>query len=72
VTSSDATVVELDAQTIDVDHQQMVKTLGIVRLTNDGVKFHKLDVPDSVKPLKGKLFNTLENAFTFLQNIREA
>ncbi|GJV80720.1 FAR1-related sequence 5-like protein [Tanacetum coccineum] len=53
--TSDATVVEPDAQTIDVDQQQMVKTLGIVRLTDDGVKFYKLDVSDSVKPLKGKL-----------------
>ncbi|GKA10244.1 FAR1-related sequence 5-like protein, partial [Tanacetum coccineum] len=45
--TSDATVVELDAQTIDVDQQQMVKTL------------------DSVKPLKGKLYNTLEDALHF-------
>ncbi|GJZ73138.1 FAR1-related sequence 5-like protein [Tanacetum coccineum] len=63
--SSDATVVEPDAQTIDVDQQQMVKTLGIVRLKDDGVKFYKPDVQDSVKPLKGKLFNTLEDALHF-------
>ncbi|GJW35341.1 FAR1-related sequence 5-like protein [Tanacetum coccineum] len=65
VMSSDATVVEPDAQTIHVDQQQMVKTLGIVHVTDDGVKFYKLDVPDSVKPLKGKLFNTLEDALHF-------
>ncbi|GJU01789.1 FAR1-related sequence 5-like protein [Tanacetum coccineum] len=65
VMSSDATIVEHDAQTIDVDQQQIVKTLGIVRLTDDGVKFYKPDVPDSVKPLKGKLFNTLEDALHF-------
>ncbi|GJT54829.1 FAR1-related sequence 5-like protein isoform X1 [Tanacetum coccineum] len=63
--TSDATVVEPDAQTIDVDQQQMVKTLGIVRLRDDGVKFYKPDVSDSVKPLKGKLFNTLEDALHF-------
>nr|GEW32780.1 protein FAR1-related sequence 5-like [Tanacetum cinerariifolium] len=63
--TSDATIVEPDAQTIDVDQQQMVKTLGIVSLTDDGVKFYKPDVSDSVKPLKGKLFNTLEDALHF-------
>nr|GEY54235.1 hypothetical protein [Tanacetum cinerariifolium] len=63
--TSDATVVEPDAQTIDVDQQQMVKTLGIVRLTDDGVKSYKPDVSDSVKPLKGKLLNTLEDALHF-------
>nr|GEV01355.1 protein FAR1-related sequence 5-like [Tanacetum cinerariifolium]GEW05674.1 protein FAR1-related sequence 5-like [Tanacetum cinerariifolium] len=43
----------------------MVKTLGIVRVTDDGVKSYKPNVPDSVKPLKGKLFNTLEDALHF-------
>ncbi|GJS53200.1 FAR1 DNA binding domain, zinc finger, SWIM-type, MULE transposase domain containing protein [Tanacetum coccineum] len=43
----------------------MVKTLGIVRVKDDGVKFYKPDVPDCMKPLKGKLFNTLEDALHF-------
>ncbi|GKA43845.1 FAR1-related sequence 5-like protein [Tanacetum coccineum] len=62
VMSSDATIVEPDVQTIDVDQHQMVKTLGIVRLRDDRVKFY-----DSVKPLKGKLFNTLEDALHFYE-----
>ena len=50
---------------IVVDNLRMRKTLGIVRVAEDGKKFYKPDVSDDVKPLKGKLFNTLEDGIQF-------
>ncbi|PWA71631.1 FAR1 DNA binding domain, Zinc finger, SWIM-type, MULE transposase domain, FHY3/FAR1 family [Artemisia annua] len=50
---------------IVVDNVRMRKTLGIVRVAEDGKKFYKPDVSDDVKPLKGRLFNTLEDGIQF-------
>nr|GEV83278.1 hypothetical protein [Tanacetum cinerariifolium] len=47
--------------TMDADQQQMVKTLGVVRLTDDGKKFYKPDVPDSMKPIK--VFKMMKELF---------
>ncbi|PWA54070.1 FAR1 DNA binding domain, Zinc finger, SWIM-type, MULE transposase domain, FHY3/FAR1 family [Artemisia annua] len=43
----------------------MRKTLGIVRVAEDGKKFYKPDVSDDVKPLKGKFFKTLEDGIQY-------
>ena len=50
---------------IVVDNLRMRKTLGIVRVAEDGKKSYKPDVSDDVKPLKGKLFKTLEDGIEF-------
>nr|GEU73020.1 FAR1 DNA binding domain, zinc finger, SWIM-type, MULE transposase domain, FHY3/FAR1 family [Tanacetum cinerariifolium] len=64
-----STTINVDTSaTIDVDQQQMVKTLGVVCLTGDGKKFYKMDVPDFVNPLNGKLFKTLEDALHFYKS----
>ena len=50
---------------IDVDNMRMSKTLGLVRLADNGKFFYQPDVLGVVKPLKGNLFKTLEDALNF-------